>query len=35
MNKSFTIDVWQNDKRANTSRTTTDALTTVRVVLPP
>ena len=35
MNKSFTIDVWQNDKRANASRTTSDALTTLRVVLPP
>jgi hypothetical protein len=35
MNKSFTIDVWQNDRRANASRTTTDPLTTLRLVLPP
>jgi len=35
MNKSFTIDVWQNDKRANASRTTSDPLTTLRMVLPP
>jgi hypothetical protein len=34
MNKSFTIDVWQNDRRANASRTTTDPLTTLRLVLP-
>jgi hypothetical protein len=35
MNKSFTINVWQNDRRANASRTTTDPLTTLRLVLPP
>jgi hypothetical protein len=35
MNKSFTIDAWQNDKRANASRTTTDPLMTLRLVLPP
>ncbi len=35
MNKSFTIDVWQNDKRTNASRTTTDPLMTLRLVLPP
>ena len=35
MNKSVTIDVWQNDRRSNASRTTTDPLTTLRLVLPP
>ena len=35
MNKSVTIDVWQGDKRTNASRTTTDPLTTLRLVLPP
>jgi hypothetical protein len=34
MNKSVTIDVWQGDKRTNASRTLTDPLTTLRVVLP-
>jgi hypothetical protein len=35
MNKSVTIDVWQGDKRTNASRTTTEPLTTLRLVLPP
>jgi len=34
MNKSVMIDVWQNDKRTNVSRTMTEPLTTLRVVLP-
>jgi hypothetical protein len=35
MNKSVSIDVWQNDRRANVSRALTDPITTLRVVLPP
>ena len=34
MNKSVTIDVWQGDKRTNVSRTVSEPLTTLRVVLP-
>jgi len=34
MNKSVTIDVWQGDKRTNASRSVSEPLTTLRVVLP-